>query len=631
LSGAWALVLCTLAAVVGPLPPVVLDDFETPPRDLGWREPPGRGVGWPRWGTPLGTAAASLRCDVIDAKPGKVGRVRLSAAQGYAILPLPRATLHGRPTVLTLRVCGDGTPVRLSANLLDASGEWLTVESVPVDFKGWRVVRLDLTRLAAHGQGDDDGVADPPLSVLSLNLGFERQVDGTLLFDDLVVQQAVLRDLDFLDTLLGAPAPSRVCLPEDPPLVLWVINRAASTQSLTVSASVGGEPVTAELAPAPGDRARLALRPKGSGPLRLEARLKSTEGERTVTHELVWLPPRLGKASRFFGLGDYCLDDLIDGRFVRDLPDLRAAGATWTRVRLARTIPEETLLTRDWRAVDEALNLAWAHGLRVVAGVPQEVWTRDDGSHATAREALRRHGGQLAGRWVIPRQPIDTETYDRALTAARERAGEGIQVLAELLAASPGALDRDADGVFWTPTATDRHPPAGPFPRALRLFADRLGAGGGASVWLWAPSWGPEAVTGVSDRAGATAVLLTCARVLPQVEALGWGGWRDNVGGRGLLGRRGDCRDEYVAAAVNERLLGGLEVLGVEEPAPGLFSVRFGADGTLVRVVWTERGAPPVTPAAGETCYDHLGRLLPSVARPAGAAPLYAVSPKEKP
>lgn len=617
----WQLLALVVGALSGTLPPVALENFERP--RVATLGPGGFGATqWPAWGRPTGTAAARVWLDLQAERGGRnhFGRLRCDQADGYCLLPVPPHQLLGRPTALSLRVRGDGQAFVLGATLTDALGQWLALEPLTLNHQGWRTVSLDLGRFAERAPSLP--APQPPYSLLSLNLRWAAPTSGELGFDDLSLAQTPWRDLDLLSVRLTGCAPARLCLPEDPAPALEFENRARSTQVLHLQGTLGTAPIAADLTVQVDDRAQFKLKLTDSGPQTLDLVIGSAEGQLPFRRELACLPRRAVATDRLLGLGDYTLDDVFNGRFARDLPDLRAAGATWTRLRLERAIADEVLLPADWKTLDDSLSTAWALGVRVVAGLPAAAYESAE-SAGVSREVALHCANDIAAWHVRPRTGSRAEQYDAALAAAKARAGDR-PLLAELASASPAALEKLAAGVFCLPVGLSRKPPGGPFPRALRLLADRLGGGSGPPVWLYGRGWPVEDVTGLSDPVAGAAVLLSCARALNQVEAFGWGAWRDDESGFGLNGARGECRESFLAVAVNARLLGGLTPAGVEQPQPELYVLSFGGTHLTARVLWSEGGARTLKVPVDAELYDLLGRRLDAKGELAlGARPVY--------
>ena len=185
------------------MPAMPIDSFDQTPL----------GDDWPNWGAPFGPAASAVRLAVVDGDRFHAGRLRYAGAHRHLMLPCPDRPLHGQPLAVTLRVCGDGSRNLLSANLLDASGEWLNSQPVRLDWTGWRAVRLDLTKFRSHGLGDGNGQVDLPARLFSLNLEFVGRSDGELLLDDIAVQQQPAPLIAFLAVSLDRPNRAPLYLP----------------------------------------------------------------------------------------------------------------------------------------------------------------------------------------------------------------------------------------------------------------------------------------------------------------------------------------------------------------------------------------------------------------------------------
>ncbi len=98
-------------------------------------------------------------------------------------MPLP-----GKPVAVEMQVCGDASGNRLAVSIGDETGEWLNYSSVPIDWEGWKRVRVYLRTPAAHGGGDEDGKVDLPATLNSVNIEPAGELrKGTLYLDDIAV------------------------------------------------------------------------------------------------------------------------------------------------------------------------------------------------------------------------------------------------------------------------------------------------------------------------------------------------------------------------------------------------------------------------------------------------------------
>jgi hypothetical protein len=320
------------------------------------------------------------------------------------------------------------------------------------------------------------------------------------------------------------------------------------------------------------------------------------------------------------------LDDVLDGHLLRDLPDLRVAGAGWTLLNLRRRLPGHTMSVAAWREASRLLTVAAAQDLRVAARLPAEAYLPyGDGTPSDAQTAAQWIGRWVASWWVAPPSRALSPATQQAAQAAAGEVAAGRPVLVELADSAEPSVDGHASG-WLLPLAPAAGPPGGPFPLAMRVLAARTGALTSAPVWLWAPLWPLERLTGLEDRAAALAVSLACLRALPNTGGAGWGQLRDTDQGLALLSARPALRREFLAFAVHQRMLSGLGPEGVETPRKDLFVLRFGDGRSTVRVAWSEGGPLELRRLPGEQVTDHLGGV--HVAEPIvtlGRAPVYLV------
>jgi hypothetical protein len=570
------------------------------------------GDGWPHWGRLLGSASPALTLSVVEVKRHHFGRLRYREARGQAMLVMPDNQPVGRPMWLALKVKGDGGGNLLSVTLVDAGGAWLTTPGVRVTWRDWRDVRLDLTTFAFRSRGDEDERAQAPLRLLSLNLDFIGNPDGELECSDLQLIQSAYAQFDYLGFALDAPAGSHVLRPEDRPPALVVVNRGAGTQELDLKGRLGDEPLAAHLVAPPGGEARLPLPVRAPGPQRLEAAVKGADGRLDLRLPFAVLPPAAapGVVDPFRGLGEYSLDDLLNGQFARDLPDLRAAGAGWTLLRLDRAFDDEALNAGQWRRISDLLTAAAAQDLRVVAAVPAAAFNGlPDEPPVLARQAVEQLGSQLDCWRLLPGAGGAAGDYPAALDAARASlaTGRALTLLGDVGAAPRDALEARCDGLFVPLTAPSAPPTGGPFPFAVRALNGQVGALEVHAAWLMGDPWPLAELTGLRDPVAATAVSVICARAVPRAEAAGWGHLRGDD--TRLLPSTPGYRDTFLAWAVAARLLAGLDVQDCTRSATGLCEVRF-TGPTPLRAVWSEGGPRPCDTPPGAVLYDVLGRRI---------------------
>lgn len=600
--------------VAGPptLAPATFDNFER--SELG--------PGWPGWGEPLGPAAERISLSTELTPRGRAGRLRYRQALRHVMIPAPAVTLTGQPVALHLHLQGDRSGNLLSANLLDASGEWLNTEPLKLDFKGWKRLTLDLTRIRASAHGDGDGRADPPVSLLSVNLEFVGASEGELWLDDVWVEQRPVPAVDYLDLDLTGLARARVFSRGEEPEVL-LTNRSPSSIPVRVEWRCGAQHAELERLPAPGQTIRLPVKLDDVGPRTVAVAARTEGGELKRSFEVALLPDRVGGPDTFLGLGEHSLTDIVAGRFAGDLAALRAAGADWTRIAFPARPGDPALAAPDWADVGRALTLAWAERIRVVgylaAAIPG-VAAGGRGPYLESLAWLETSFGQDVGAWQVR---ADAPAGAASLVAGARgvlRPGRPI------LWTGAGTFETGAgpDGVVVELAGGDGPLDPG-LPRAWqRLF--QAAAAGPGPVWLWARSWPLAELTGTDDRAAAIAVILACARATPNVVAAGWGRLRDDATGPGLLGRDDDLRPEYLAFAVSSRLIGGLECAGIRSPETGLFVATFGRSGPVVEVLWSSGAEHRVASGGAVLAFDCLGGALPAGQEVVvGVRPVYLV------
>jgi hypothetical protein len=605
----WCL-LPFLTAGEPSLPPLLVESFEDSPV----------GAGWPAWGRAQGIAAAAVRPAVVTLGRNHVGRLTYHEAHGWALLTAPIVVNGGRPTALTLKLKGDGAGNRLGAVLVDAEGRWLSTPGLPVTWRDWRDVRLDLTRVSQPT--GDDLPPRAPLALLGLSLDFGSAADGEWLLDDLRLVQQPYADLDWLGLALEGPSPSRLYRPEDRPPTLVVLNRGPAVRQVRLSGRLGERAFEHSLTVLNGDRKAVDLALADSGPQTLEVTL--TCGGRPLTRrfELAVLPPSPYAApgapaptGGFFGLGHYDLDDLIDGRFARELPDLQAAGAGWTVVRLDRATPDLELGRGDWEACELALAAAWAQGLELVAEFPAAALvTADDQPPFVPRAALRRLGDSFT--WW---RPTDLAAVPPpALAAAVDQLRRERRPELRLLADPGGAELAERATALWLAPSPFEPVTGGPFPLAARRLAGLINAAAaGPDLWLWLDAGRTADLSGLSEP-GATAAAAICARAQPRAVAVGCGPWPPPPA-------FGPTPPRLLAFATAARLLAEAEPERFAQLAPGLYEARFG--GPLkIRAVWSESGPRTLTAAPGEIVYDCLGRHRLGELTVSGE-PLYLLTP----
>ncbi len=610
---AGALLACLVVlAAPAPLPPVALDNFERSAADAGW----------PGWGDPVGPAARAIQLDVLANNRGRVGRLVYRRAHHHVMLPAPDRRLDGLPKALLVAVHGDASRTLLSATLLDASGEWLHTESLPIWFSGWRRLRLDLSRISGHAHGNNDGQMDPPVRLLSLNLTFGAQTEGELRFDDLVVEQDRVPSVAFLSFGVTGPTAARIYLPTDPPPRVQVSNRGYSSIPVRVNWRLGDRGGEEELLVSPGQPANLPVPLQAIGPQRLDVTLRTDDGERRTHCQVALLPPRVGGPDTFLGLGDLDLSDLLAGRLVTSLGLLRAVCADWTLLSLPQRRGAPSVGAIDREAIREALTLSWAQGLRVVGYAAPPTGDQDYSEVVSRLDQDLRD--DIKG-WLIA-APASGD-YPALLHRVRRSLRGPKVLLADLGDGQTGRPIDGADAALVEIRPAPGLSPTRDLPRAWQLLQAEAARAGGTPVWLWSPSWPLAALTGNPDRASALAIALACARATPNVVAAGWGALFDRGTAAGLLADNAEPRPECLAYAVSSRLTGGLSCHGIRSPASDVYVAEFAGNDRSAQVAWSE-GQPTDLPLpAGTRAFDVLGRLLPVAPTvKVTSSPLYLVA-----
>lgn len=136
----------------------------------------------------------------------------LVAGEPNVILVDLQIPLVGCPVLVSLWTYGDAASQPLLVHLKDAEGE---VFAYPLGQNGtapWIQLAANLDRAEAHWGGDDDGVADVPLKLLSIQLSVLGPGSGEIFFDYVTVTSymtAQEADSLGLPPATGRPAPLR--------------------------------------------------------------------------------------------------------------------------------------------------------------------------------------------------------------------------------------------------------------------------------------------------------------------------------------------------------------------------------------------------------------------------------------
>ncbi len=128
-----------------------------------------------------------------------------SATDGYIVYGFDTAASipDQAPDGVTLWIRGDGSGLSMTIRLYDETDERFAISIGTVDWTGWREITLQDPETWSHYLGDDDGVFDPPLSQVAVELtrsgsGF---VTGAFDVDDIVLHY----DQDILYANFEAP------------------------------------------------------------------------------------------------------------------------------------------------------------------------------------------------------------------------------------------------------------------------------------------------------------------------------------------------------------------------------------------------------------------------------------------
>jgi len=115
-----------------------------------------------------------------------------SGGSGYLLFTTP--VLSGmpaeKPSGVSLMVHGDGSGHRLAVRLYDSTDERFVFTVGPVDWKGWRRIQATEPERWTRYLGNNDGVFDPPVRTVSLELTYSAggPATGELFVDDIVLE-----------------------------------------------------------------------------------------------------------------------------------------------------------------------------------------------------------------------------------------------------------------------------------------------------------------------------------------------------------------------------------------------------------------------------------------------------------
>jgi hypothetical protein len=162
----------------GYLDDVMLADLALPAR-ITWNysgEAGAEAGSW--WGSESGIDASfEVVCDrAAEGECSARMHYDFSSASGYIIYSLdPPEDVEtlGAPTGLGLDLYGDGSGNSISLRLYDATDERFVFDAGSLDFSGWR--RFDAASLEtwSHYLGNEDGIFDPPVKTVSVQVGLE--------------------------------------------------------------------------------------------------------------------------------------------------------------------------------------------------------------------------------------------------------------------------------------------------------------------------------------------------------------------------------------------------------------------------------------------------------------------------
>lgn len=613
----WLLLVLACGAVglgqtADVLPPVLIADWQVV-------EP---GPGWPGWPRSLGTAASACDVEVVAEGPQHWGRLGAERASGVVMLPLPDLTLTGRPTELGLRLATDIEGLRLSMTLTDARGVWWTTASQELAAGAWHAVQHNLLTATAPLAQPPPEAPLAPLTPWTLNLEFTQPGTGAINLDDLHLRQVPYAGLDYVEIGLIDISRTLLVWGDERPPALALANRGDSDLNVRVTGQVAGLAFDRGVRAAPRSQTRVDLPTDlPSGPLEIEATVAAEGQSRATSHEFLRLPPTRGGPDDHWLVGAYSLDDVLEGRFLAELLDVRSLSARWTLLELRRRGEPAPLREEQWLQVEVALTTAEAFGLRCLAQVSPAALLEPGRDQGVATVGLARLGPDLGG--VLLLDGSDAPPVD---VAAAAEAAVGLAPDVGLWLGAPLVQSPLLTARLLEVPARWRVPP-GPFPQAWRALADLLPtAGDGQPVWALAPGWLGAAPSGLDDPVAAAAVTALAAHGLPGLDLWGWRSLRALDGGAGLAPVTGQLSEPLAAWAVAARLLAGLESSLPREIAPDLWE-QVASGPRRLRAIWSEAAgdglALAVDAEPGETVYDSLGRQLGAGPHPISARPLY--------
>ncbi len=111
-----------------------------------------------------------------------------SAVSGYVLYstPAPEA-VEEAPLGLSLAIYGDNSGNRLRLRLYDSTDERYVTEQMTLDWNGWQTFTFNDVVSWTHFLGDDNGIFDPPVSRIGIELSYEdgAAASGIVYVDDI--------------------------------------------------------------------------------------------------------------------------------------------------------------------------------------------------------------------------------------------------------------------------------------------------------------------------------------------------------------------------------------------------------------------------------------------------------------
>ena len=115
-----------------------------------------------------------------------------SGGSGYLLFTTPVLSRlpDEKPSGVSLMIYGDGSNNRLAVRLYDSTDERFVFTVGPIDWTGWRQIRAVNPERWNHYLGNNDGVFDPPVRTVSIELTAAQggAAKGELFIDDIVIE-----------------------------------------------------------------------------------------------------------------------------------------------------------------------------------------------------------------------------------------------------------------------------------------------------------------------------------------------------------------------------------------------------------------------------------------------------------